>query len=52
VYPSGGKTSGKRGVTEITRWELLNPPSLTDANNRLPIHKDECSVLECSALAI
>ena len=26
-------TSGKRGDTEITRWELPNAPSLTDVNS-------------------
>ena len=29
---------GKRGDTEITRWELPNAVSLTDVNNRLLIH--------------
>ena len=46
--------SGRCGDTEITRWKLLNAPSLTDVNSGLPIHKDgcrDCSVLECSAMA-
>jgi hypothetical protein len=46
--------SGKHGDPEITRWELLNAPSLMDVNSGLPIHKDRsrnCSVLECSTMA-